>query len=593
MASRRNYPVADLYEERHSDYYRNNGRRTTTREYDELDVELARSNGPAFLRDDYGRSSNAGALVVRSQHEEIDRPAPRRREIEKDELIIRDRDSRPPRRRHRSHSRDDIVFRHSEASLPLRGGRQEETDIYIRHSDDKAPRHPRHRDVERDEFVVRRSEPDLTRTREVERDEFIVRRGEGERRAPRGREVEKEEIIIRRDEQREDRGRQRSVSRERISIREKSRVRGKSQPPQLIGREREEFVVRRRAPPTPPPRQERETITIKRTEARSPTPPPEPKQPEPIVRPPIVQEIHQEIITHHRHIDHGKYEDLEPRYSPRYLHVGYTGAERRAGVERARSLSPLPPPREPTPPRDTVESLEIDIRRRNGRGGDWEEDITFERTTRDDKQPSRRRSVSARRPRYHDDLEEEAEFYNRKALERGYVGEGYNGATKDWTIVDVPPGTERVKMDGAGGGSQEITWQRFNGVRRSKFMAGDREFDSGFGQPASNSRRKSRTQDMWTEITKDLVLKDAIEEMGYDYEETEYFFYVMEYLRYEDVLQLVEISDEIRRHRNRRLRELEWERDEFHSERGSRRGGGYDDRYYEREVVVDTSKRRY
>jgi len=37
---------------------------------------------------------------------------------------------------------------------------------------------------------------------------------------------------------------------------------------------------------------------------------------------------------------------------------------------------------------------------------------------------------------------------------------------------------------------------------------------------------------MWTEITKDLVLKDAIDAFGYDYEETEFFFYVMEYLRY-------------------------------------------------------------
>jgi hypothetical protein len=37
---------------------------------------------------------------------------------------------------------------------------------------------------------------------------------------------------------------------------------------------------------------------------------------------------------------------------------------------------------------------------------------------------------------------------------------------------------------------------------------------------------------MWTEVTKDLVIKEAIEEMGYEYEETEEFFYVIEYLRY-------------------------------------------------------------
>lgn len=37
---------------------------------------------------------------------------------------------------------------------------------------------------------------------------------------------------------------------------------------------------------------------------------------------------------------------------------------------------------------------------------------------------------------------------------------------------------------------------------------------------------------MWTEVTKDLVIKEAIEECGYDYEETEEFFYILEYLRY-------------------------------------------------------------
>jgi hypothetical protein len=178
---------------------------------------------------------------------------------------------------------------------------------------------------------------------------------------------------------------------------------------------------------------------------------------------------------------------------------------------------------------------------------------------------ARPRSLSAPRRRHYDDeIEAEAEYYNRKAMERSYPGEAYNGATKDWAIVDVPPGTERVKMDGAGGGSQEISWQRYNGVRRSKFSTGDREYDSPFGAPArraspspspiaaaapvddrrvsitiNEDRRvgapappKPRPADMWTEITKDLVLREAVEEMGYEYEETEYFFYVMEYLRY-------------------------------------------------------------
>lgn len=152
---------------------------------------------------------------------------------------------------------------------------------------------------------------------------------------------------------------------------------------------------------------------------------------------------------------------------------------------------------------------------------------------------TRTRSVSAPRSRrYEDDVAAEAEYYNRKVAERAFVGEGYNGATKDWAIVDVPPGTKRVNMEGLGGGNQEITWQRYNGVRRSKFYADEEVYASEFGVgglPEREEKKESKPKtkkEMWTEVTKDLVSKEAIEESGYDYEETEFFFYVIDYLRY-------------------------------------------------------------
>jgi hypothetical protein len=46
---------------------------------------------------------------------------------------------------------------------------------------------------------------------------------------------------------------------------------------------------------------------------------------------------------------------------------------------------------------------------------------------------------------------------------------------------------------------------------------------------------KPRKKDMWTEVTKDLVLREAIDQMGYSCEETDDFFYVMEYLKYVSV----------------------------------------------------------
>jgi len=149
---------------------------------------------------------------------------------------------------------------------------------------------------------------------------------------------------------------------------------------------------------------------------------------------------------------------------------------------------------------------------------------------------TRSRSVSAPQRRYDDEIAAEAEYYNRKALERGYMGEAHNGATRDWGLVDVPPGTRRVQMDGLGGGRQDITWQQYNGSRRSKFYTADEEFvtDFGPGGPAPERKEEKRkvTKDMWTEVTKDLVIKEAIEEMGYQYEDSEHFFYVMEYLKY-------------------------------------------------------------
>lgn len=179
----------------------------------------------------------------------------------------------------------------------------------------------------------------------------------------------------------------------------------------------------------------------------------------------------------------------------------------KVGVERAWSPEPSPPPapRTPTPPppppapKRVEETIEVDIRRR-GPHGDFEEDIKIEHDVRgrtdhetalvhhrshSSHSAPRHRSASAapRRRFYDDDLEEEADYYNRRQMERAYVGEAHNGATKDWAIVDVPPGTERVKMDGAGGSSQEVTWQRYNGVRRAKFLAGEREFKTGFGMP--------------------------------------------------------------------------------------------------------------
>lgn len=57
----------------------------------------------------------------------------------------------------------------------------------------------------------------------------------------------------------------------------------------------------------------------------------------------------------------------------------------------------------------------------------------------------------------------------------------------------------------------------------------------------------------------------------------------------EDVLQLVEISDDIRRRRKSRIREIEYEREEI---RAPRPAPSYDERYYEHEMSFDHRHRR-
>lgn len=211
------------------------------------------------------------------------------------------------------------------------------------------------------------------------------------------------------------------------------------------------------------------------------------------------------------------------------------------------------------------------------------------------------------------EVDEESAYITGRIDARGEHGEARHGATRDWTIVDVPPGTQRVRMDGAGGGAAEVTWNRYAGVRRSRFLpdgdnagalvaastaatAGtelvvqqhrrrasstaaigargreimaparasgdrlkvevhDRHRTSGGGEhehdltvgvetsnavalrpvggtPGANGGVMRRKEEVWTEITKDLVEREALERLRYTFEDSEFFFYVMEYLSY-------------------------------------------------------------
>ncbi|OCT54920.1 hypothetical protein CLCR_02788 [Cladophialophora carrionii] len=639
----------DRYTEEEIDYRRSTPAPAAVRERETMVREEVRERPgrtPAFLEEGYGRTS-AGPVVLRKREQEdfefaarprrrspspeperkvekeeiiirrdeseVRAPPPRIRERERDvdreEIIIR-RDERersrpPPRFRERDVDREEIIVRRDERERdfrppPPRDVNSSREEIVIRRDEREreAVRSPPPRAVNssREEIVIRRNEEEDRRSRYYDDDDVISRRGDYDRRPARG-DVDRQEIIIRRDEQNVDGRRYDDYPPTRPKSHERARSRARrssdASDEEIIIRQEEregrsgtrnqqEIIIRRssrsRSPAT--------SVTSARTAPPVALPPPEP----PVINAPT---IHQEVITHHRHIDHGFEVAIPTR--PRVIE--------RPPSPPSPPLAPLPPP-----PRERARSEErIEISRVQTRNGRTEaEDIVIDRKERDT--PITPRSMTpynhpppAREP-YHEpapprreayrgydrDVQEEAEYYNSRAMDRAYIGEGYHGATRDWAIVDVPPGTNRVRVDGVGGASQEITWQRYNGVRRSKFIPDG--VDDGYevapprpnplpapapvpvplphpaplpsanGEIARRYGRERNPKDgLWTEVTKDLVVKEAIQEMGYEFEETEDFYYIIAYLRYEDIARLVGLSDDIRKERRKRIKEIEWE----------------------------------
>lgn len=82
-----------------------------------------------------------------------------------------------------------------------------------------------------------------------------------------------------------------------------------------------------------------------------------------------------------------------------------------------------------------------------------------------------------------------------------------------------------------------------DGVRRSERREEEEVRELAIIDTRDKGRRfeaeKSKKDRMWTEITKDLVSEEAIKEVGYEFEDTDEFYYVMEYLRYVSICLLL------------------------------------------------------
>ncbi|KAL5606574.1 hypothetical protein BROUX41_002976 [Berkeleyomyces rouxiae] len=179
------------------------------------------------------------------------------------------------------------------------------------------------------------------------------------------------------------------------------------------------------------------------------------------------------------------------------------------------------------------------------------------------------------------DADEEAHEITARINATGRFGEAVDGITQDWSIVEVPPGTKRIRMDGAGGASAEVTWRRHSGARRARLVLDSKdEADHALG-PASRTksrgpdgRRRDRERDRkrddvtiavkpsrrqraerWTEIAKELVSRSALRARGYSFKETDLFFHVSDYVGSSEMVELMALTKQIRRER-RRMRKL-------------------------------------
>ncbi|KAF9891193.1 hypothetical protein FE257_004757 [Aspergillus nanangensis] len=130
---------------------------------------------------------------------------------------------------------------------------------------------------------------------------------------------------------------------------------------------------------------------------------------------------------------------------------------------------------------------------------------------------------------------------------------------EELAMINAMPGSRHSPKEGST--SQEALpsrhLQRNPKLRKNDEQPSDDDTDLGHGKIG---RRyvgvKNRRERLWTEITKDLVVKEAIERAGYEYEETVSSYYIFSYLQYDDVSALVEKSEEIRAARRRQIQEI-------------------------------------
>lgn len=125
------------------------------------------------------------------------------------------------------------------------------------------------------------------------------------------------------------------------------------------------------------------------------------------------------------------------------------------------------------------------------------------------------------------DEDEELESYERNSRTRSGVNNHPRDSTDEWSVVHAPSKEEGVEMSGA---LDVVEIAPKDASLTDSTSEGDDDEGTEESGRAGTHLSKENKDERWTEITKDLVVREAIERIGYEFEETRVSYYIFSYL---------------------------------------------------------------
>lgn len=181
--------------------------------------------------------------------------------------------------------------------------------------------------------------------------------------------------------------------------------------------------------------------------------------------------------------------------------------------------------------------------------GGWRPGDASVSSSRRPRSPDRERAFASEWDDDRKDVPHRSEGDTRRRSMEPRPSDTHKSVTEEWAFVDSPPYRREIRderpirelQDEIGSPSHDSRSRPYSMERRPRFSdeppeVGERERRGRRIGP--ERKRKSK----WTEITKDLMVREAIERSGYEFEETELFYCVFAHLEYVSCLSSAELA---------------------------------------------------